>query len=151
MKTWQRHVTLLKTHDGYMPTARDTLVKYSHLPLTHIKVQVLYNYIRRELMSHKHWYFIYCLRSFLPILKFGYPASNIVIHPGQSSCALKISVTPLSLQSPTIYGLYITISYSSVATMKNTTNGYIDPFLLIKLALRHATDITRKNQHASPG
>ena len=42
LKTWQRHVTSLKTHDGDVPTTRNALVNSLHHHLTLIDVQVHY-------------------------------------------------------------------------------------------------------------
>ena len=120
-------------------------------PLTHITAQLIYNTIQNYLSPRKHNYLIYYLRTFLLILKFGYPALNIVRNSSPSFCALKLSVTPLSSQSLMIYGLPIIILEHSIVTTKNITNGYIDSILLITLALGHATNIKQTNQHASPG
>ena len=113
-----------------MPITINTLVDYSHRPLTHIAVQVLYTVIQSDLSPHKHHYLIYYPRTFLRILKFGYLALNIMINSSPSSHALIICVTPFSAQYLTIYGHPIKNLESSVGTMKNTKNGYIDVFSL---------------------
>ena len=132
-------------------TTRNTLVNYSHHPLTHIAVQVLYTAIQSNLIPYKHRYLIYVLRKILRILKFGYPASKIVIDSGPSSHALIICVTSLSSQSLTIYGFPIKILESSVGTMKNTVNGYIDTFFLHTLDHGGAMNTTWTHQYTSTG
>ena len=134
-----------------VPTTRNNLVNYLHIPLTHINVKLLYKTLHNDLSPRKHNYFIYYPRPFLLISKFGYPALNIVINSSTPPCALKPCVTPLSLQSLMIYGIPITIFEHSIGTTKNITNGYIDTFLISTLALGHATNITKTNQHKSPG
>ena len=151
MKTWQRYVTLLKLKDGDVPTTRNTLVNYLHQPLTHIALKVIHNAIQINLIPHKHHYLIYYQHKLWWILKFGYTASKIMINSSPSSCTLKLCVTPFSSESLTIYGLPITTSESSVGKMKNTTNGYIDAFLISTLVLGSATNINLTNHHASPG
>ena len=134
-----------------MLTTINNLVNYFHCPLTHISVQLLYTAFPSNLMLHKYHYLIYYLRTFLRIFKFGYLASTIVINSSLSSCALKLCAFTFSLQSLTIYGPSITISESSVGTIKNTENGYIDTCLLSTLALGLTKHITRTNLHASSG
>ena len=121
------------------------------IDLTHIFVQEIYIAIQSDLIHHKHHHFIYYLQTFLRIFKFGYLASTIVINSSLSSCALKLCAFTFSLQSLTIYGPSITISESSVGTIKNTENGYIDTCLLSTLALGLTKHITRTNLHASSG
>ena len=134
-------MTLLQIYYGEASTTINTLVNYSRCPLTHIAVQVIYTSVKSYLSPHKHNYLIYYLWTFLRILGFGYPASNIVINSSQSSRALIVFLTPLSSQSLTINGLPITILDSSIVTTKNTTNGYINAFSLPTLVHVHATDI----------
>ena len=81
-------MTLLQIQDGGVPTKRNTLANYSHCPLTHISIQVIYTTIQSDLRSHKHNYLFYYLRKFLRILKFGYLATNVVINSGLLSCTL---------------------------------------------------------------
>ena len=150
LKTWQRHVTLLQTQDGVMPTTMNTLVNSSHFPITHISVQLLYTAIQSNLIPHKHQYLIYYLQAFLRILKFEYPDLNIVINSSLSSHTLVLYVTPFSSQSLTAYGHPITVLDSSVGKMKNATNGYIETFLLRTLDHGRAMNTTQKHQNASP-
>ena len=144
-------MTLLQTQDGDVLTTKNNLVNYSYLTLGHIAVQVLYTAIKSNLSPHKHRYLIYYIRALLWILKFGYPASNIVITSSLSYCALLLFVTPLSSKSLTTYGHPITVLDSSVGTTKNTNNGYIDIFLLRTLAHGRAINTAQTHQHASPG
>ena len=109
LKTWQLHMTLLKTQDGGVLTTRNTLMNYLHHPLTHITLQVLCTAIQNYLSPQKHHYFIYYLLKSLRIFKFGYPASNIVITSSPSSRTLILCVTPFSSQSLKTYGNPITI------------------------------------------
>ena len=97
LKTWQRHVTLLKTQDGDIPTARSALVNSLHWPLTHIVVQVLYTAIQNNLIPHNRHYLIHWLQSSLRIFKSGYPSLSIVINSIPSSCSLILFITPLYL------------------------------------------------------
>ena len=141
LKTWQRHVTLLKIQDGDVPKTRNTLMNYSHWPLTHIYVQVLYNSIPINLSPHKHHYLIYYLRTFLQILKFGYLASNIMKIQARRLVHFFLKCNPISLQSLNIYGIPITILEFYVGTMNNTTNGHIHEFFLSTMDLGHAKNI----------
>ena len=150
LKIWKLHVTLLNIKDGDVPITRNTIVNYNHLPSTHIVVQVLYTIIQSKLIPYKHHYLIYYLQTFLLILKFRYPALNIVINSSPSSRVSILCVTPFSSQSLTIYGLRIKISESSVVTMNNTVNGYIYAFFLSALSHVYATSFTWTHQHASP-
>ena len=134
-----------------MPTTINTLVDDSHCPLTHISKQVIYTAIQSDLIPHKHHCLIYCLRTFLWILKFGYPASNIVINSSLFYRALILCVTPFYLKHLTIYGLSIIILESSIGTMNNNKYGYIDTLFLCTLAHGHTTNITQTHQHDSPG
>ena len=109
LKTWQRHVTLLRTQDGGMPTTRKFPVNVLHHPSTHITVQVLYTAIQNGSSLHEHPYLIYFLQSYLRILISGYPASNIVITSSPSSSVFIIYMIPFSLQSLTTYEHPITI------------------------------------------
>ena len=151
MKTRQRHVTLLKTQDGDVPTTRNILVNYLHCPLTHINVQVIYTSIQNNLSLQEHPYSIHFLQSSLRILKFGYTASKIVITSSPSSVALILCITPFSSQSLTTYGRPVTISESSAGIMNHTINGYIDTFLIRTLDHGCATNTTQTHQHVSPG
>ena len=144
-------MTLLKTQDGGVLTTRNTLMNYLHHPLTHITLQVLCTAIQNYLSPQKHHYFIYYLLKSLRIFKFGYPASNIVITSSPSSRTLILCVTPFSSQSLKTYGNPITIQDSSVYSMKNTTNGYIDVLSLRTLAYGCATNTRQIHQHKSPG
>ena len=134
-----------------MPTTRNTLVNYLHLHLTHISIQVHYTAIQNNFSLHKHHYLIYFLQSSLWILKFGYPALNIIITLSLSSRALKLCITSFSSQSLVTYGHPITTSESSAGIMKHTTNGYIDAFPIRKIAHGHANNTTQTHQHVSPG
>ena len=87
-----------KIQDEDVPTTINTLVYYSHLPLTHITVQVLCTNIQSNLIPHNNNYWIYNLWTLLQVFKFGYQASNIVINSSLSSRAFILCVTPLFLQ-----------------------------------------------------
>ena len=144
-------MTLLKIHDVDVPTTRNNFVNYSRRPLTYIAVQVLYNIIQSNLITHKHHNFIYYLQTLLQILKFGYPAFNILINSILQFCTLVLCVTPFSSQSLTICGIPITILESYVGKMKNTTNGQIYVFSIRALAHGKAKNITQTHQESSPG
>ena len=105
LKTWQRHVTSLKTQYGDVPTTRNNFVDFLHHHLICIVVQVHYTSIQKDLILQNHPYLINCLQSSLRILKYGYPASNIVINSIPYSCALILCITPLYLQYLMTYGL----------------------------------------------
>ena len=150
MKTWQRHIILLKTQDEDVPTTRNVFVNYFHRHSTLIYVQVNYTTTQNDLIPQKHLYLIYFIQSSLWILKYGYPASKIVINSRPPSRALILCITPFYLKFLLRYGHPNTISYSFSGIMRYYTNGHIGISPLCTVACGCATSTTGTYIQVSP-
>ena len=150
MKTWQRHITLLKTQDGDLSTTRNVLVNSFHIHSTIISVQVNYTEIWNNLSLQKNIYLVYFLQSSLRIFKSGYPVVNIVINSRPSSCAIILCINLLSTQFLMRYGHPTTIYESSAGTMKGCKNGHIDASPILTIYHVRATSTTKTYLQVSP-
>ena len=88
--------------------------------------QVNYTSIQNDLILQKNLYSIYCLQSSLWILKYGYPASHIVINSKLLPRACILCITLFSPPFLKTYGQPTTISGSKSGIMRDSTNGHID-------------------------
>ena len=151
MKTWRfGYIVLPKRPDGDAPgNLQLYLVKSSRIPLTWTVVHLFCNILKNNLIPIMHHYSIYYPHTFLRILVFGYPVSNIAINSSTSSRASNICVTPFSLQFLTSYGLRIIFSEPSIGTTKSSVIGHTDVLWIGNMVTGPTMNITQTHPNKS--